>query len=584
MNVSQYKIHDKLAEDAIASISLFTSIEEAITQAGRHPGCQPSEAGILDADPDEVERCVIGGLAFDYAVDDEGTAWIVRCESSASSIDIPSSIGGHAVSAIGGHAFSTCYSLEHVLIPEGITSIGKYAFMNTALVEVALPSTLRIIGDNAFYKCSKLTEVVLSDHLESIGSSAFRESALSALSIPASVSFIGQNAFKDTGIVCNGQDQTLFIDPQNNDYILEGGALYKRLDDGLVLIQVLDVNATAFSALPGTTRIAAKAFANLKRIERVVLPEGTHSIGEKAFSGCSSLASIELPDTLASIGKLAFQDTDLRELRIPASLAEAGTAAFYTGGSIARKHVPTIKVIEISPENTRFYIQDGILCHRNVRGGVTAMLYTGDAEHLVIPREVTTIGMYAFLNCSSIRSVEIHDGVSSIDVGGLDTGRSITSVVYVVYEGGGKPLQRFLINFPPGLAGREAAKLTFSRGEFSLPFAFASADDAILATQDTFLRAKAILERLDNPVMLGDSTRAAFKRQLARAVPGTVVAMGKNGFSQGVDMLYKAGVITQENIDDIIEEASKAHEIAVLSCLMELKRTAFQGRMFDFDL
>lgn len=40
--------------------------------------------------------------------------------------------------------------------------------------------------------------------------------------------------------------------------------------------------------------------------------------------------------------------------------------------------------------------------------------YTGQEEHLIIPREVTEIAAYAFHNCDSLRSVTIPDSVKKI--------------------------------------------------------------------------------------------------------------------------------------------------------------------------
>lgn len=47
-------------------------------------------------------------------------------------------------------------SIEHVLLPEGLTTIGKGAFGSSGIVEIVIPASVESIGENAFSLCSKL--------------------------------------------------------------------------------------------------------------------------------------------------------------------------------------------------------------------------------------------------------------------------------------------------------------------------------------------------------------------------------------------------------------------------------------------
>lgn len=81
----------------------------------------------------------------------------------------------HAIISIGDYAFSQCYGLTKVTIPDSVTSIGNSAFKGcSGLTQVDIPSSVVSIGSFAFDGCSGLTEVVIPNSVTSIGSSAFK--------------------------------------------------------------------------------------------------------------------------------------------------------------------------------------------------------------------------------------------------------------------------------------------------------------------------------------------------------------------------------------------------------------------------
>ena len=61
-----------------------------------------------------------------------------------------------------------------VVIPEGVTEIGSWAFSGcSSLTSVTIPKGVTIIGDCAFSNCSGLTSVTIPDSVVNIGERAF---------------------------------------------------------------------------------------------------------------------------------------------------------------------------------------------------------------------------------------------------------------------------------------------------------------------------------------------------------------------------------------------------------------------------
>ena len=75
-----------------------------------------------------------------------------------------------------------------VIIPDGVTGIGRSAFYRSKATRITMPDSIKTIGDEAFSCCRVLESIQLSNNLKTIGENAFHYcTSLKELVIPASV-------------------------------------------------------------------------------------------------------------------------------------------------------------------------------------------------------------------------------------------------------------------------------------------------------------------------------------------------------------------------------------------------------------
>lgn len=101
------------------------------------------------------------------------------------------------VTSIGDWAFSRCEGLTSVTMPDSVTSIEDHAFCEcTSLTSIVIPNGVTTIGDYMFHSCKSLTSVTIPDSVTSIGSGVWNScERLTSVKIPDSLNSIGNWAF-----------------------------------------------------------------------------------------------------------------------------------------------------------------------------------------------------------------------------------------------------------------------------------------------------------------------------------------------------------------------------------------------------
>ena len=275
--------------------------------------------------------------------------------TSLKDITIPNS-----VTYIDARTFSGCTSLTNVTIPSSVTSIGLYAFEDCESLKNVLiddiTSWLKLsfddaeanplyYADNLYVDGQLVTQLTIPQGVTSIGSYAFCNfDGLTNVSIPSSVTEIGINAFSNSSA-------RISIDENNHNFAEKDGVIYNKDFTQIILVPssvtevvipktVLEIGEvfqqnktiTSISFEEGTTidRIPSDAFKNCSNLTSITIPDSVTSIEGGAFEDCTSLTSITIPNGVTSIENVVFQGcTSLTSITIPSSVTSIGSYAFF---------------------------------------------------------------------------------------------------------------------------------------------------------------------------------------------------------------------------------------------------------------
>ena len=177
--------------------------------------------------------------------------------------------------------------------------------------EYSIRKGVKVIGNEAFSVCWLLTKINIPNSVTNIGNSAFSEcSSLTCINIPNSVTNIGDKTFVNCSCLTS-------INIPNSVTCIEKGTF--RCCESLVNINIPN----------SITSIGDYAFEECNNLKSITIPNSVTSIGESAFSGCSCLTSINIPNSVTCIEKGTFRCCgSLVNIIIPNSVTTIESGAF----------------------------------------------------------------------------------------------------------------------------------------------------------------------------------------------------------------------------------------------------------------
>ena len=304
-------------------------------------------------------------------------------------------------------------AIRSVIIEEGVTSVGDYAFDAYSLMKkVTLPSTLEQIGASAFTYCSGLTELAVPENVTVIETAAFR-------------GCLGVTEFVLPPKLTCVEDEVFF-----------GCVSLKRVT---LPLSITEIGYSAFAGCEALQEISLPkdlekldeySFSRCSSLERIVIPSGVSVIPYGCFTSCRKLESVTLPDGITAIEGLAFLNCEvLTEINLPKALTAIGEEAFFACNGLTEIYIPS-KVSQIdrnvfwcSTSIRAFRVAEDNLWYASDEQG--ALISKKDAAlvccpaaiegNYTIPSGVTRILSNAFFGCVKLTSVVVPSSVTEID-------------------------------------------------------------------------------------------------------------------------------------------------------------------------
>lgn len=334
------------------------------------------------------------------------------CFASCSKLATVNFASGSALNKIDDYAFWNCSALTSINIPNSVTYIGNRAFYaNTKLTSVTMPDSLEFLGEYAFYNCVNLASIVLPRGLTVIKYSTFSGCAkLSSIKMYDGITKIEGGAFDSCSKLTS-------VTVPNSVTEFGGWVFYGCSSLQTLSIPFVGSTRTStgnydgvFGYLFGASSYSVQANFVPTSLTSVIVTDPTQ-ICDHAFYGCNSITSIEFANSLQTIGSAIFESSiSIRSLKIPFlgnsrndttndyltyfwNQAKGGSSEGFFGTLGGTDFVEVILTDATHVGDYAFY-DINTLC-------------------ISLNEGITSIGNYAFANCTDIYNIK--DGAMDQD-------------------------------------------------------------------------------------------------------------------------------------------------------------------------
>ena len=285
-----------------------------------------------------------------------------------------------------------------VRIADGITVIPQQLFAdNTSITSVILPNSIKTIEWRAFSGCTSLAQIEFPEGLLTIGDYAFSSTGLTTVVLPSTLTTFGEGVFDGCTKLANIEDKS------GKFLKVVDGIVYNV--DGTQIISVLESCTGEVRIAEGVTEIPAWLFNGNSQITSIVIPEGVTKIGNNAFSYCENLTSVTLPSTLTTLGEDVFNGC----IKLANLEDKSGKFLKVVDGIVY--NVDGTQIISVLESCTgEVHILEGVteISEDLFRGrtGITS---------IYLPDSVTAIDAWAFAYCENLKTVELPAGLERLE-------------------------------------------------------------------------------------------------------------------------------------------------------------------------
>jgi hypothetical protein len=224
--------------------------------------------------------------------------------------------GATKIIARNAFAYSKNVS-ENIILPEGLVSIGDYAFAYTEISSIIFPETLTIIGSSAFYACRNLTEVRIPKSITEINENTF-------LNCSSLTDFYIHENIKSFGVYA--------IDTDINQVILDAGVYYLGTENNpyFIAIQVEDEESSEITLNDNCVVLSDYLFSNMQNLTNIIFSDSIKYLGKYLFTYCYYLEEISLSKNVV-LTEPTLASSYINEIYYAGTKAEWNAMYNYTG-------------------------------------------------------------------------------------------------------------------------------------------------------------------------------------------------------------------------------------------------------------